>query len=228
MKCATAALLMAGVLATGASAQDSDASAEIAAELAGQWQIVPVDGRPACTVTLGIAAARGGWQAQPDPDCRTNVPAVADTAGWTFAGGMRLLDAEGVILMHFEEDETALPSSPSVAAPAFYLVPAMPGFDRLRQPGEWAGTWQFTAKGQKPCVLRFGPPLLPDGNPSGGRVSVERCSSPMLRQMNHWYAEGMNLMLAGPQDAQIAFVPDGAESHRSDDGRWRLGRVKAR
>jgi hypothetical protein len=41
--------------------------------------------------------------------------------------------------------------------------------------------------------------------------------------MNRWYVEGIRLILAGPGDAQIAFAPDGAETHRSDDGRWRLG-----
>ena len=223
-----AAALVAALLAASAGAQDGEASPEIAAELAGQWQIVPVDGTRACTVTLGIAPAAGGWQAAPDPLCRANVPAGAAAIGWTFADGMRLLDAQGATLMHFEEDETALPSSPNVAAPAFYLVPAIPGFERLRQPGEWEGTWQVTAKGHKPCVLQFGPLRQIDGQPAGGTVSVRRCNSSMLRRMNRWYAQGISLMLAGPKDAQIIFAPDGAESHRSDDGGWRLGRFQGR
>ena len=228
MKRGAAALVLAALLAVSAGAQESEVSPEIAVDLAGPWQIVPVDGAPVCAVTLGTAPAPGGWRAEIDPLCRTQVPVAADTAGWTFADGMRLLDAQGATLMYFEEDETALASSPSVAAPAFYLVPAIPGFARLRQPREWEGRWQFTAQGQKPCVLQFGPPRQIDGQHSGGTVSVRRCGSAQLRRMNRWYAEGLSLTLAGPQDAQIAFAPDGAASHRSDDGRWRLARWQGR
>ena len=210
--------------ASGAAAQeDEGGSLAMAAELAGDWQIVPVDGAPACPLTFTLAAARGGWQARAGALCATYAPAAAKAAGWTFEDGMRLLDAKGATLMRFEEDETALPASPSVAAPQFYLVPAIKGFERLRQPGEWEGPWQFTAKGQKPCILQFGPPANLDAPREGGRVTVRRCRSKALAGMNRWYMEGMRLLIAGPGDAQIAFAPDGAETHRSDDGRWRLG-----
>ncbi|WDA42660.1 AprI/Inh family metalloprotease inhibitor [Erythrobacter sp. BLCC-B19] len=220
MKRCAAALLLA--LTVGAAAQESEESPSIAAELAGEWQIVPVDGLLACTVTLGQEPARGGWRAVPGGLCATHAPAASKAAAWTFEDGMRLLDATGAVVMAFEEDETALPASPSVAAPQFYLVPAIPGFVSLRQPGEWEGPWQITAKGQKPCVLQFGPPANLDAPREGGRVSLRKCRNRGLARMNRWYLEGMDLMLAGPDDAQIAFAPDGAETHRSDDGRWRL------
>ena len=222
---ARAGLLAAALLlgTPAASQEDEDGGSDaMAADLAGDWQIVPTDGAPACTVTLGHVRALGGWQASAEALCAATAPAAAGVAGWTFADGMRLLDAKGATLMRFEEDETALPASPSVAAPAFYLVPAIPGFARLRQPAEWEGTWQITAAGQKPCVLRFGPPEQRDGLHQGGRVTLQRCRNKALARMNHWYLEGMQLMLAGPDDAQIAFAPGGAETHRSDDGRWRL------
>ncbi len=223
---ARAGLLAAALLlgTPAASQEDVDqGSAAIAADLAGDWQIVPTDGAPACRVTLGLAPARGGWQASAEVLCAATAPAAAGVAGWTFEDGMRLLDATGATLMRFEEDETALPSSPSVAAPAFYLVPAIPGFARLRQPAEWEGTWQITTAGQKPCVIRFGPHEQRDALHQGGSVTIERCRSKALARMDHWFLEGMQLMLAGPDDAQIAFAPDGADTHRSDDGRWRLG-----
>lgn len=223
---ARAGLLAAALLLSPPAASHDDVdegSAAIAADLAGDWQIVPTDGAPACTVTLGRAPARDGWQASAEAVCAATAPAIAGVAGWTFEDGMRLLDAKGETLMRFEEDETALPSSPSVAAPAFYLVPAIPGFARLRQPTEWEGEWQLTAAGQKPCILRFGPPEQRDALHQGGSVTVQRCRSKALARMEHWYLEGMQLMLAGPNDAQIAFAPDGAETHRSDDGGWRLG-----
>jgi hypothetical protein len=211
------------VLSVGAAAQeDGSGSRALAADLAGEWQIVPVDGAPACPVTLTLAPARGGWQAQAGALCATYAPAAAKAAGWTFEDGMRLLDAKGGTLMRFEEDETALPASPSVAAPQFYLVPAIRGFERLRQPGEWEGPWQFSARGQRPCILQFGPPANLDAPREGGSVTVRRCRSKALARMNRWYMEGMRVLLAGPDDAQIAFGPDGAETHRSDDGRWRL------
>ncbi len=215
-----AALALALTVPVGSTAQEAP---EMAAELAGAWQIVPVDGSLACTVTLGLEPARGGWRAKPDALCATYAPAAAQAAAWTFEDGMRLLDAKGATLMRFEEDETALPASPSVAAPQFFLVPAIKGFERLRQPGEWEGPWQFTAKGQKPCILQFGPPANLDAPQQGGRVTVRKCRSKALAGMNRWYMEGMRLLIAGPGDAQIAFAPDGAETHRSDDGRWRLG-----
>lgn len=216
MKLLAAALAL--TFAVAAQAQD-DVGTGMAADLAGDWQIVPVGGTPACTVTFGLAPVQGGWGAKPDPLCAANVPAAAAATAWTFMDGFHLLDARGETLMRFEEDETALPASPSVAAPAHYLVPAIPGFERLRQPDEWEGPWQVSAKGEKPCILHLGPP----GQHRGGSVSVRRCRSAALRRMNRWYVEGMRLMLAGPDDTQIAFTPDGADTHRSDDGRWRLG-----
>ncbi|MFM7376720.1 MAG: AprI/Inh family metalloprotease inhibitor [Erythrobacter sp.] len=212
------------VLAAGAAAQEEEGGSQaMAADLAGDWQIVPVDGSLACPVTFTLAPARGGWQARAGALCATYVPAAAKAAGWTFEDGMRLLDAKGATVMRFEEDETALPASPSVAAPQFYLIPAIKGFERLRQPGEWEGPWQFTAKGQKPCILQFGPPANLDALQEGGRVTVRKCRSKALAGMNRWQMEGMRLLLFGSNDAQIAFAPDGAETHRSDDGRWRLG-----
>lgn len=217
---ATAVLL---ALGSGAAAQDEEQDA-FAAELAGQWQIVPVDGGRACTVTLGLVPATGGWHAGPDAQCDSTAPASIGTAGWTFADGMRLLDANGATLMRFEEDETALPSSPNLAAPAYYIVPVIPGYERLRQPREWAGPWQFTAKGQRACVLQFGPPEQISAQDSGGTVTVRGCRDAGLRRMNRWYVEGMTLLLTGPGDQQIAFAPSSAAAHRSDDGRWRLTR----
>lgn len=216
--------LLAGLLVLGstAGAQEDGASPDIAEDLAGAWQIVPVDGSPACRVTLGIAPMPGGWKAEPGAQCAAIAPAAATTVAWTFRDGLRLLDAKGVAVMQFEEDETALLSSPSVAAPAFYLVPAIPGYGRLRQPREWEGAWQFTARGQKPCVLLFGPPAKADGQHDGGSVVVRHCRSMALKRMDRWYLEGMDVMLAGSGDAQMVFTPDGADTHRSDDGRWRL------
>ncbi len=218
------AAALALVLAAGAAAQeDTGGSQAMAADLAGDWQIVPVDGSPACPVTFTLAPARGGWQARAGALCATYAPAAAKAAAWTFEDGMRLLDAKGATLMRFEEDETALPASPSLAAPQFYLIPAIPGFERLRQPGEWEGPWQLTASGQRPCILQFGPPANLAAPQEGGRVTVRKCRNKALARMNRWSMEGMRLLLAGPGDAQIAFAPDGAKTHRSDDGRWRLG-----
>jgi hypothetical protein len=219
-----AVVALALALAAGAAAQeDESGTADIAVDLAGEWQIVPVDGSPACPVSLALAPARGGWQARVGALCATYAPAAAKAVGWAYEDGMRLLDDKGGTLMRFEEDETALPASPSVAAPQFYLVPAIPGFQSLRQPGEWEGPWQFSARGQKPCILQFGRPVNLDAPREGGSVSVRQCRSKALARMNRWYVEGMRLLLAGPDDAQIAFAPDGAETHRSDDGRWQLG-----
>ena len=213
--------LLAGLLALGsaAAAQDDGPDAGVAEDFAGEWQIVPADGAPVCAVTLGSGDVSGGWQAA----ARCAGSPAAATAAWTFADGLQLRDAGGAVLMAFEEDEGAVLSSPSVAAPAFYLVPAIPGFTRLRQPGEWAGVWRIAGKGNhSPCVLRFGPPSVIDGQHVGGTVTPVRCRSAALGRMDGWYLEGLDLMLTGPDDAQIAFSPDGAATHRSEDGRWRL------
>lgn len=212
------------VLSASAAAQgDGSMRRAMAADLAGDWQIVPVDGSPVCALSLTLAPARGGWLARMGSGCDAVVPAMARTVGWTFENGMRLLDAMGNTVMRFEEDDTALPTSPSLAEPRFYLVPAITGFARLRQPGEWAGAWQVVAKGQKPCILQFGPLADPAAPRAGGPVTARRCPARVLARMNRWTVEGMRLLLSGPGDALIAFAPDGAQTHRSDDGRWRLG-----
>ncbi|WP_162290994.1 AprI/Inh family metalloprotease inhibitor [Erythrobacter colymbi] len=215
------AALLAGLLALGsaAGAQDDGTDASIAEDFAGEWQIVPADGAPACAVRLGSGEVSGGWPAA----ARCEGSPAAATAAWSFADGLQLRDAGGAVLMAFEEDEGAVLSSPSVAAPAFYLVPAIPGFARLRQPGEWAGVWRIAGKASRSaCVLRFGPPARVDGQHLGGSVTPVRCRSAALGRMDGWYLEGMDLMLTGPDDAQIAFSPDGAATHRSEDGRWQL------
>lgn len=211
-----------------AAAPDAAVDATLAADLAGEWQIVPTDGSAVCSVTLGLASARGGWQASARTPCAASVPAAARVAGWAFDDGMELLDAQGAILMRFEEDETALPASPSVTTPAFFLVPAIPGFARLRQPRDWVGTWRVSAarRNRKSCVLMFGPPASRKVQAAGGSVATRHCRSTELARMKRWYVEGMHLILAGPADTQVAFAPDGPETHRSDDGRWRLAQAQ--
>lgn len=84
-------------LSASAAAQDDGSMRRaMAADLAGDWQIVPVAGSPVCAISLTLAPARGGWLARMGSGCDAVVAAVARTMSWTFANGMRLLDAMGV------------------------------------------------------------------------------------------------------------------------------------
>jgi hypothetical protein len=64
---------------SSAAAQPGD---EMIRDLAGTWQIIPTDGRPACAIALTATSnGSGRWSARPDPSCAARVPAAQEGSG---------------------------------------------------------------------------------------------------------------------------------------------------
>lgn len=86
-----AAAMLALRLPVSTAAQEGP---EMAADLAGEWQIVPVDGSPSAPSASPSRPHAAVGRRAPGPLCATYA-AAAKTVGWTFEDGMRLLDAQG-------------------------------------------------------------------------------------------------------------------------------------
>lgn len=213
MRAAAAALL---ALASPAPAQ----SDQIVRDIAGAHQLVPADGAPACGILLTARAVAGdAWAARPDPACARLIPALRGVTAWRPRDGIVLLDASLVTRMTFVEDETALPTSPDLANPRHYLVPAIPGFTRLPQPRDMAGDWRL-ARGGHSCGVRLS---LVAGrvDPATRRLSpAPDCAGP-ARRLDGWRLEAMGLLLTGPDDRLVRLQP-GADGRFAGPDGWRL------
>lgn len=187
-------------------------------EMAGTWQILPVDGTAGCTIQLtAIHAGVESWKAAPAPDCPTKVPDATRVVAWKLDGDTQLIDAAGKPRMTFVEDETALPTSPDLTNPKYYLVPAIAGYSHIPQAKEWGGSWKILRKAGPSCtiILDVAPEKRVDasGCPKGGSVA----------KLRTWSLEDMRLMLWGPDDQLLAFSPAG-NGRWTADGGWTLSK----
>ena len=180
---------------------------DVIAGLTGTWMVLPVDGSPGCTIQLALEQTIGGRLAVPSDECVQHVPDIAEASAWYPTSGIAFSDAIRRPVMAFEEDETTLLSSPSVADPAFYLVPAHPGLTRVPQPADMPGTWRFTS-GSIACTLQF-----EAGIGDGGTVHLapECPKSELPVAMRRWQLQALGLLLEGDGDGGMAFraVADG-------------------
>lgn len=209
------------VLLVAAPAAFAQASDEIIRETAGEHQLVPTDGKPVCTVALTpVRIAPDTYRAT--PRACPGIPALARVTSWRLLDGTTLLDARGNTVMHFVEDETALPSYPDLQRPLFYLVPEMPGFTHLPRHDEWAGAWKLKRQGKPICTITLSTTRNGTGDDTR-KLSAASCSrqSPASR-LRVWELDGMQLMLWGPNDQQIAL--EYASPGRWTGGGWTLSK----
>ena len=209
------AIIVAALLA-GAPAAAQEAMVK---EMAGAWQILPVDGSPGCTIQL--TAARAGnesWRAVPATDCADKVPDSTKVVAWKMDGDTLLLDAAGKPRMTFVEDETALPTSPDLANPKFYLVRAIAGYSHIPQAQQWGGAWRISRKAGPACTIVL------DTAPQK-RVDISACpkGASVVSKLRTWSLEDLRLMLWGQEDQLLAFSPAG-NGRWTADGDWSLTR----
>lgn len=214
-----AALLVPALFAAvPALAQASD---EIIRESAGSYHLVPTDGKPVCAVRLDAArTAPDTYRATP-ATC-PHFPAVAKVAAWRLLDGTLLLDAKGNTLMHFVEDETALPAWPDLQSPKLYLVPAIAGFTHLPQAEEWVGSWKLQRNGKPVCTITLSATRNGTANDTR-KLSATACPGATAK-LRSWSLEDMRLMLWGPNDQMIAFSPAAKGRWTSDEGGWSLSK----
>jgi hypothetical protein len=219
-------LTMALAAMLGTMPAAAQVSEDIISAYAGDWLVLPVDGRHGCVVKLTVEESIGGRAALPAGDCARHVPALADAAAWYVDDGIRFTDAVRRPVMAFTEDETALLSSPTVADPQFYLVPAEPGLTHLLQESELSGKWTLSSgNGRQTCSLTLEP--MAD---ESATLSVESdCRKTALPiGLKRSRLEALDLYLEGDGDAMLALRLVGDGRFSSDDGTLTLRRGAAR
>jgi hypothetical protein len=212
------------VLALVALAGPASAQSDIVRDMAGTYQIVPTDGSPACGIELTAERAGAAWRARPDPDCAARVRASAAVVAWQPADGIVLLDAQGRPAMTFVEDETALPSSPDLQAPAHYLVPRIAGYTHLPQPSELVGRWILHRPGRAPCLVSLIATPAYSSAPRRGITLGKGCAGSPLSRLSRWSIEDRRIMLWGSGDTLLAFAPAADNRYVAEPGGWVLSR----
>ena len=208
--------------ATVAVAQVSD---DIISAYTGDWLVLPVDGRRGCAVKLTAEETIGGRVAVPAKDCARYIPAFADASAWYPTEGIQFTDAIRRPVMAFSEDETALLSSPTVADPEFYLVPAEPGLTHLPRVADMPGQWTVkSSNGPSTCSLTLSPMV--------DEIAVLSVPAPCRKTglpagLKAWRLEALDLYLEGDNDAMLALRPVADDRFASDDGTFTLRRGAA-
>ncbi|TRW15169.1 AprI/Inh family metalloprotease inhibitor [Glacieibacterium frigidum] len=200
-----ARLLAAAVMASAVPAFGQ--APEIVRDMAGNWQVLPVDGRPGCTIMLTAKSAGAeSWAAKPEASCATRLPALKNVNAWRLQDGVALLAGPARVALSFIEDETTLLSSPDLIAPKYYMIRAIAGFTHVPQAGELAGEWTIT-QGRTACSIRLQGGAI---GQSGTRVAkpAPACTG-TARKLDHWWFEGLTLLIGGPDDRLVQFHPTG-------------------
>lgn len=194
----------------------------------GTWLVATDDGKPGCRVTLTSEAAGRAWRASPAPDCATRLPAVGRAVAWTFDGGVRLLGADGKVLLDFQEDETTMMKTSFEQKPVHYILKAKPGVERMPYAPDLAGAWVLRRPG--------GPTLCPLTLSKGAKeeeteLSVKTgtpCDAAVARlKLDSARAEDFSLMLYGKPETSLRLEPSGAESYAKAEGGRPLEMVRA-
>jgi len=102
-----AAVLLAGLLAHGAQAQDA---ASLRKEMIGQWELATTDRSKTCVVTLKNDSSPRGLKLELEPGCAAALPFTKDITAWSIKGLdiVRLQDASGEAVVDFTEVETGI------------------------------------------------------------------------------------------------------------------------
>lgn len=215
---ALAALLLAAGPATAQAP-------EFVRDMAGRYQLLPTDGSPACGIALTAERAGAAWRARPEPSCAARVPASARVVAWRPLDGIVLLDSRGAPAMTFVEDETALPSSPDLQAPKFYLVPRLAGYTHVPQPPELVGRWTLKRRHGAICtVTLFATPAYSSAPRHGVALGRDCTAKSTPGRLTRWRIEGLKIMLEGPNDALLALEPLSDRRYVGEPGAWELAR----
>lgn len=206
------AATMFAVLASPASAQVAD---DIVAEAAGPMLILPVDGSAGCRIDLLLGRTIGGRVAKPYPSCLARLPKVATVTAWFLGDGVHLIDGARRPVMTFTSDETGLPSSPSVADPLHYMVPARAGMNKVPTVKQTWGRWRMeSARSPKKCNLTLIAPKPGDKGAHALNIGSD-CPS---GGFTSWRIEALTLFLEGPNDKQAAFEAVGDTRFEGPNG----------
>lgn len=185
----------------------------------GDWLVVTDDGKPGCRIALKSETAKGGWRASPAADCASRLPVVGRAAAWNFDGGVRLLGADGKVLLDFQEDETTLMKTSFETPPVYFIVKAPAAVDRAPFAPALVGEWRLRRPdGSAKCPL-----TISKGKDADADLAVKAgapCDAPIARlKLSTARVEDVRLILYGARDTALELQASGSESYATVEGK---------
>jgi Protease inhibitor Inh len=219
------ALICLGVLGlmSSAVAQAPAQLGDSAKALIGTWEFSNADRDKTCAATFKSDATKVGFKVEFDANCVNLFPLVANVAGWTFPDDdlLRLLDAQGRVLVEFSEVEDGIYEAPTPGLGVLFLQNAAAAGPPPKQPDVVAGTWAVTRRnGAAICTLSLSANPAKDGF---GVTVMPGCDASIARlNLTQWQLDRDQLLLVPARGNPWRFeeieggnwrrVPDTADS----------------
>ena len=155
------------VLASGyAQAQAPAAHGDSGKALIGTWEFSNADRDKICSATFKSDATKVGFKVEFDKACADLFPIVNDVAGWVFPDNdlLRLLDAQGKVLVEFSEVESGIYEAPTPGVGVLFLQNAAAAAPPTKLPEQVAGDWAIKRGSGAPiCVVTLSADAAKDG-----------------------------------------------------------------
>jgi hypothetical protein len=178
------------------TAPQSKILGDSAKALIGAWEFSNADRDKICTATFKSDSTKVGFKVEFDRNCAGLFPLVSDVAGWTFPDNdlLRLLDAQGKVLVEFSEVEDGIYEAPTPGLGVLFLQNPAAAGPAPKPPEQVAGDWAMTRRGGAPiCTLT----LAATAAKEGFALSVKPGCDAAIAKLNftQWRLDGDELML---------------------------------
>jgi hypothetical protein len=162
------ALIFVGVLGlmSSAVAQTQAPLGDSGKALIGTWEFSNADRDKICSATFKSDATKVGFKVEFDKACADLFPIVNDVAGWVFPDNdlLRLLDAQGKVLVEFSEVESGIYEAPTPGVGVLFLQTAAAAGPPAKLPDQIAGDWAIKRGSGAPiCVVTLSADAAKDG-----------------------------------------------------------------
>jgi hypothetical protein len=162
------ALICLGVLGlmSSAVAQAPAVLGDSGKALIGTWEFSNADRDKVCSATFKSDGTKVGFKVEFDKACADLFPIVNDVAGWVFPDNdlLRLLDAQGKVLVEFSEVETGIYEAPTPGVGVLFLQNAAAAGPPPKPLEQVAGEWAITrANGAPICAVTLSASAVKDG-----------------------------------------------------------------
>ncbi len=193
--CAIAAAAAGSALAQTPATQ-STSLGDSAKALIGTWEFSNADRDKICSATFKADPTKTGFKVEFDKACADLFPLVNDVAGWVFPDNdlLRLLDAQGKILVEFSEVENGIYEAPTPGVGVLFLQNAAAAGPPPRPPDQVAGDWAIKRGSGAPiCMVTLSVNAAKDGL----ALTVKPGCDPAIARLNftQWRLDRDELML---------------------------------
>jgi hypothetical protein len=168
MKLARAILCAIAVTAVApvwAQTPQSNTLGDSAKALIGTWEFSNADRDKICSATFKSDATKVGFKVEFDSGCASLFPIVNDVAGWVFPDNdlLRLLDAQGRMLVEFSEVEDGIYEAPTPGLGVLFLQNAASAGPPPKPAEQVAGEWAITRGGASICAVTLSASAAKEG-----------------------------------------------------------------